>query len=293
MPLSKTYSLEPDEILVGSPADSSLIAGVQAGLWAELMAWPPRLMEYQYFPRLCALAEVGWSSKDNRDFEDFENRLYVNHFQRLYRMGIAFRVAPPEVTFDGQVLHVRPPHPSAVVRYSMDRTAPTASSSVCRGEIVTDRPEDFRFATFFADDLSSIAVGASNIELYDYLDPKMTVESNFPLSDGNKRSLSGRDGVGYSGRVLQAGDTLSFIMEEPVECSRITFTSGAPSSGMFYVTDAYVEYVTADGEAVRAGELYHGELAFEPLSPVKEVRVVMTDSNDGYTAVLRGLMIEK
>ena len=293
VPLSKTYSLEPDEILMGSPADSALIVGVQAGLWTELLAWPPRLMEYQYFPRLCALAEVGWSSKANRGFGDFESRLYQEHFQRLYRMGIAFRVAPPEVTFDGQVLHVRPPHPSAVVRYGMDRTAPTASSPVCRGDILTDRPEDFRFATFFADDLSSIAVGASNIELYDYLDPKMTVESNFPLSDGNKRSLSGRDGVGYSGRVLQAGDTLSFIMDEPVVCSRITFTSGAPSSGMFYVTDAYVEYVTADGEAVRAGELYHGELAFEPLSPVKEVRVVMTDSNDGYTAVLRGLMIEK
>ena len=77
-------------------------------------------------------------------------------------MGIAFRVAPPEVMFDSQVLRVQPPHPSAVVRYSMDATAPTASSPVCRGEIVTDRPEDFRFATFFADDLGSIAVGASN-----------------------------------------------------------------------------------------------------------------------------------
>ena len=195
VPLSKTYSLEPDEILVGSPADSALIVGVQAGLWTELLAWPPRLMEYQYFPRLCALAEVGWSSRADRDFENFENRLYSAHFHRLYRMGIAFRVAPPEVAFDSQVLRVQPPHPSAVVRYSMDATAPTASSPVCRGEIVTDRPEDFRFATFFADDLSSIAVGASNIELYDYIDPEMTVESNFPLSDGNKRSLAGREGI--------------------------------------------------------------------------------------------------
>ena len=252
VPLSKTYSLEPDEILMGSPADSALIVGVQAGLWTELLAWPPRLMEYQYFPRLCALAEVGWSSRADRDFENFENRLYNAHFQRLYRMGIAFRVAPPEVAFDSQVLRVQPPHPSAVVRYSMDATAPTASSPVCRGEIVTDRPEDFRFATFFADDLSSMAVGASNIELYDYIEPEMTVESNFPLSDGNKRSLAGRDGVGYSGRVLQAGDTLSFVMAQPVECSRITVTSGAPSSGMFYVTDAYVEYVTADGEPVNS-----------------------------------------
>ena len=293
VPLSKTYSLEPDEILVGASGDSLLIAGVQAGLWAELMAWPPRLMEYQYFPRLCALAEVGWSSRANRDFEDFEERLYNAHFQRLYRMGIAFRVAPPQVTFDGQVLQVRPPHPSAVVRYAMDRTAPLASSPVCRGEIVTDRPEDFRFATFFADDLSSIAVGASNIDLYHYVDPEMTVQSNFPLLEGNLKSLARRGGTGYSDRVLQAGDTLVYKMNAPVECSRITLTSGAPSSGMFYVTDAYVEYVTEDGRTVNAGPLYHGELSFVPEGPVVQVRMVVTDSNDAYTAVLRGLLIEK
>ena len=293
VPLSKTYSLEPDEILTGASADSVLIAGVQAGLWAELMAWPPRLMEYQYFPRLCALAEVGWSSRANRNFEDFEERLYNAHFQRLYRMGIAFRVAPPEVTFDGQVLQVRPPHPSAVVRYTMDRTAPLALSPVCRGEIVTDRPEDFRFATFFADDLSSIAVGASNIDLYHYVDPEMTVQSNFPLLEGNLKSLARRGGTGYSDRVLQAGDTLVYKMNAPVECSRITLTSGAPSSGMFYVTDAYVEYVTEDGRTVNAGPLYHGELSFVPEGPVVQVRMVVTDSNDAYTAVLRGLLIEK
>ena len=293
VPLSKTYSLEPDEILVGAPADSALIVGVQAGLWAELLAWPPRLMEYQLFPRLCALAEVGWSSKDARNFGDFEQRLYAEHFSRLYNMGIAFRVAPPEVTFDGQELQVRPPHPSAVVRYTMDGSAPVASSPVCRGAIVTDSPEAFRFATFFGDGLSSIAVGASNIDLYHYIEPEMTVESNFPLSENNLKALARRGGVGYSQRVLQEGDVLTYTMTAPVECSRITVTSGAPSSGMFYVTDAYVEYVTADGQTVNAGELYHGTLSFEPCGPVTQVRVIMTDSNDGYTAVLHGLSIEK
>lgn len=295
VPLSKTYSLEPDEILVGAPADSSLIAGVQAGLWAELMAWPPRLMEYQLFPRLCALAEVGWSDKADRDFGDFEQRLYTGHFSRLYRMGIAFRVAPPEVIYDSvsACLRVRPPHPSAVVRYTHDGTAPAACSPVCRGEIVTDSPESFRFATFFGDGLSSIAVGASNIELYHYIDPEMTVESNFPLSESNLRSLASRGGVGYSQRTLMEGDVLTYTMSVPVQCSRITVSSGAPSSGMFYVTDAYVEYTTEDGSVVRAGELCHGELSFRPSAPVMEVRVVMTDSNDGYTAVLHGLEIEK
>lgn len=294
VPLSKTYSLEPDEILVGAPADSSLIVGVQAGLWGELLAWPPRLMEYQLFPRLCALAEVGWSSKADRDFADFERRLYGGHFSRLYNMGIAFRVAPPEVLYDSLSgsLRVRSPHPSAVVRYAVDG-APTASSPVCRGEVVTDAPERMLFATFFGDGLSSIAVGASNIDLYHYIDPEMTVESNFPLLEGNLESLARRGGTGYSDRVLQEGDVLTYRMASPVECSRITVSSGAPSSGMFYVTDAYVEYTTADGSVVRAGDLYHGELSFEPSAPVTQVRIVMTDSNDGYTAVFHGLRIEK
>ena len=62
---------------------------------------------------------------------------------------------------------------------------------------------------------------------------------------------------------------------------------------MFYVTDAYVEYETENGTVVRAGDLYHGELSFEPSAPVIQVRIVMTDSNDGYTAVFHGLRIEK
>lgn len=47
-----------------------------------------------------------------------------------------------------------------------------------------------RFATFFGDGLSSIAVGASNIELYSYIDPEMTVTCNFPMSEGNLASLA-------------------------------------------------------------------------------------------------------
>lgn len=105
--------------------------------------------------------------------------------------------------------------------------------------------------------------------------------------------MARRGGVGYSGRVLQKGDVLTYTMASPVECSRITVSSGDPSSGMFYITDAYVEYTTSDGCTVNAGELYRGSLSFEPSGAVTQVRVVMTDSNDGYTAVMQGLKIEK
>lgn len=293
VPLEKTYSLEPDEILADGGEGAPLVCGVQAGLWTELMAWPPRFMEHQYFPRLCALAEVGWSRRKDRDFKDFENRLYGKHFSRLYGMGIAFRVAPPEVLYDGQAFQVLPPHSSAVVRYSSDGSVPGPSSPVCRGTIVTDSPERFRFATFFADGLSSIAVGASNVDLYGYIDPDMTVETNIPLLEGNLESLAHRGRPGYSTRVLQAGDTLSYRMNEPVGCSRITVRSGVPSSGMFYVTDAEVEYCMPGGVSVKAGKMHNGTVSFVPDGPVTEVRIVVTAPNDAYTAVFQGLFIEK
>jgi hexosaminidase len=41
-------------------------------------------------PRLQAEAEVGFSQKDNKDFEDFEKRLAVD-YQRMKKQGGSYR----------------------------------------------------------------------------------------------------------------------------------------------------------------------------------------------------------
>ena len=56
------YSYEPLQDLELTPEQEKLLIGVQAGLWTELMQFPERFAEYQIFPRLCALAEIGWSA---------------------------------------------------------------------------------------------------------------------------------------------------------------------------------------------------------------------------------------
>jgi hexosaminidase len=55
VPLEKVYSFEPGEV-----------TGVQGQLWCEYLP-TPALVEYRAFPRLCALAEVGWSPPSKRD----------------------------------------------------------------------------------------------------------------------------------------------------------------------------------------------------------------------------------
>jgi hexosaminidase len=70
----------------------SHILGAQGNVWTEYI---PNLkhLEYMTFPRLCALAEVTWSAKDGRNFDDFKQRLQI-HEQRLDALGINYRRGP-------------------------------------------------------------------------------------------------------------------------------------------------------------------------------------------------------
>lgn len=87
LPLEKVYSYEPlPEGL--SPEHTRFVLGTQAQLWGEFMPTADHV-EYMAFPRLAAVAEVAWSSK-NRNFEAFCNRL-ERHLKRLDILGVRYR----------------------------------------------------------------------------------------------------------------------------------------------------------------------------------------------------------
>ena len=71
-----------------SEKEKSLILGVQGQLWREYLPQSTDV-EYMAFPRLCALAEIGWSSAA-KDYPRFLERLEV-HLKRLDVMGVRYR----------------------------------------------------------------------------------------------------------------------------------------------------------------------------------------------------------
>ena len=86
--LEKCYSFEP--IPAGLPADKvKHILGPEACLWG----FPEHRHDELVFPRLCAVAEVGWSSKEARDWTGFRERL-LPHGRRLDEIGINYRREP-------------------------------------------------------------------------------------------------------------------------------------------------------------------------------------------------------
>lgn len=84
------YSWEPSTFLNKVPA--SAVLGVEAPLWAESLE---KLSDYQFlaFPRLIAIAELGWSQPANRGWPGFRLRL-AEHGPRLQALGVNFYRSP-------------------------------------------------------------------------------------------------------------------------------------------------------------------------------------------------------
>ena len=87
LPLSKVYEFDPVADAM-SPEVAKHILGAHANLWAEYID-SDALSEYMLFPRLAALSEVLWSTKESRNWEDFSARLGTM-FNRYDALGINY-----------------------------------------------------------------------------------------------------------------------------------------------------------------------------------------------------------
>lgn len=70
--IQEAYGWDPAAIFPDHPADSVL--GVEAPLWTETIETMADI-EYMAFPRIVAIAEIGWTQQDARNFDDFSVRL--------------------------------------------------------------------------------------------------------------------------------------------------------------------------------------------------------------------------
>jgi hexosaminidase len=82
IPLEVVYNYEPvpEEI---PPEYVKHVLGAQGQLWTEYMP-TPKQVEYMAFPRLAALAEVTWTPRESKDYQEFLERLSTY----LIRLGI-------------------------------------------------------------------------------------------------------------------------------------------------------------------------------------------------------------
>jgi N-acetyl-beta-hexosaminidase len=83
--LKQLYNFEPMVKKIDKKHNKYL-EGIEGILWTDHVESSYQLYEY-LFPRLFAFSEVAWTSKENRNYQSFENRVY-SHLNLLEKMGV-------------------------------------------------------------------------------------------------------------------------------------------------------------------------------------------------------------
>lgn len=86
IPLRKVYEAEPTPAGL-TPEERKRVLGPQGNLWTETRPTDASVDDYTW-PRLIALAEVGWSAPERRDWDDFQSRMRTAHYDRLALRGL-------------------------------------------------------------------------------------------------------------------------------------------------------------------------------------------------------------
>ena len=157
IPLERLFSFK----LPTDSLSNKFVLGIQGNLWSEYLDKPAYQTEYQSYPRLCALSELAWSGNKST-FSDFEKRLNESHYERLYAMGIHFRVPPPEVKIvNGKIQYSKTLTNSKIV-FTNDSTIPTKNSGILLNNInvksIAANPNYILLRTCFEDSLLSPTV---------------------------------------------------------------------------------------------------------------------------------------
>ena len=294
-PLEKTYNFDPIGNYGLSEDEKKLVLGPQGGCWGECLGVSD-FVDYQVFPKLLALSEIGWC-KNKPNYQDFKDRLYEAQYARLSAMGWKFRIAPPEVVYEDGELVATIEDKDLKIRYTEDCSEPTMKSKKYRGPIKTETPENYRFAAFY-DGRGSIARGAQNIELHHYLKPKTTVETNIPFFDDIGRLVDyDLNTYCFTAREIGDGDYIQFTFEEPVECQSIGMCTGYYTLAVYGILNGYIEY-SYDGLDYHRGNRFEydaidGYRAYcHPEKPVKSVRIVIDGISEHEVTGIQDLRIE-
>lgn len=149
--LRTMYGYEPvPEVL--TPVEASYIIGIEGCVWTEYMS-DAEHVEYMAWPRMCAIAETGWSLSP-KDWDSFARRL-EGHLPRLdaLQVGYCRNFFDPYIVFHkdtdaDRVVTISVDAPDARIHYTLDGSVPTGESLLYDGPFVVNRSQTVSAAAF-------------------------------------------------------------------------------------------------------------------------------------------------
>ncbi|MEO8365300.1 MAG: family 20 glycosylhydrolase [Pseudoxanthomonas sp.] len=151
--LKQVYAFEPVPASLAADKRSHIL-GLQANTWTEHMRSFARV-QHAIFPRIAAVAETGWSPAGKKDWDSFVGRLPAQ-LQRYRELGIGYAQTPFEVrstlVADAKRDKVQVTLSNSLgyadMRYTLDGSTPTATSTAYAAPFVLPLPARLRASVF-------------------------------------------------------------------------------------------------------------------------------------------------
>jgi hexosaminidase len=160
VPWQMVYNYEPQSKQLNAD-EAKYIMGVQGNIWAEKV---PNIkhLEYMVYPRALAVAELGWSSKENKNISRFAYKLDQQYgLFKLWDLNARLpnieNMGDVVTNHDHYSLTLNYPLKEAKVRYSLNGKAPDSTASamlfpVKINEALADSIKLFTYTTWTLDD---------------------------------------------------------------------------------------------------------------------------------------------
>lgn len=260
LPLMKVYSYEPIPAEL-EPEEHKYVLGSQANLWSEWIKTTSHA-EYMVLPRMSALSEVVWSSKEARDWDDFQARIpaLFSRFDALgwnYSLGtFLVEIIPGKLNKDKVNVRIKTEQPRLDVRYTTDGSEPDLSSKVYEGKISLTEDATVKAALFDGEEIKGRVSERSFVfhkalkstaEYHTLYNPRYTAGGDHGLVDGILGSENFRDGTwqGFEGNDL---DLLIDLGEEK-EIFRVEMNFLQAIDSWVFMPDYLDVSVSNDGKA--------------------------------------------
>jgi len=255
LPVEKVYEFEPvpDSF---TPEQAGHVVGGQGNVWTEYITTPAQA-EYMVFPRALALAEVLWTPKSARSWDDFADRL-APHFQRLGLLNVTtaphfFKVKQKfELGPKGQPVVTLRTNVHDPIHFTTDGSDPTPASPLFESPITLDHT-----ATVKAIAVQGGRALAPPVSVTYYVGPatgkpmkyassfsdKYPAAREYALTNSKKGSTNFGDGqwLGFDGQDLDA--TLDFGKPTPMKRLEVGFLRDV---GVWVMLPGSVEFMVSD-----------------------------------------------
>ena len=282
VPLSKVYNFSPVPPGLDAEAAKHILGG-QANLWTEYV---PNFKhaEYMTFPRIAAMAEVLWSPKEVRSWDDFSLRIQ-SMMKRYDQMGINYSKSAYKVSAKSQynpekkqlAVSLSSELAGIEIHFTTDGSEPTAQSPAYTEPVLIDKTSVLKAVSIENGSAAektlnqSFNINKATAKPVKYLVPyseSYKGSGEYTLVNGIRGSTNHADGEWQA----WSGTNMAIVIDLQQATEIHTISAGSlQSAGSYIFLPKKVEFYTSD-DGFNFNKVAEVVNAVDPLSGQKQLK---------------------